>query len=341
VPGKEAVGAVLAAGHAGDDHVPGDGERRRGGRIVLPPVLERRVPQQLARETVQRQQVRIVGDHEEALARDGDAAVRMADRALGPRALVAPDLPARAGIEREALVRVRHVHDARDDDRGGLRAAAAGNREDPLRREPRHVAPVDLRHRGVAIAARIAVVGRPVDRRRDLAEAAGIASQQVHALVVAEDLHVVEAFGQQHPFERLAIGHRRRPSHDRLALGPPLDRAEEREQVAHLAVTEIGGRHAAWRNAGPDQLAELLVVAGREPLEDRRPHLAAGAVGSVTARTSALERLPAGQRGLTGDDGGGAEHGGHRQRNGSCPHDCIARGRAASTDRGSKRYIVP
>ena len=74
VRGDEAVGAVLAAGHAGD-HEVARGQRRRRRRVVLAPVGQRRVPQQLAGEAVQRDEVRVVGHHEHAIAGDRDAAV--------------------------------------------------------------------------------------------------------------------------------------------------------------------------------------------------------------------------------------------------------------------------
>ena len=39
-----------------------------------------------------------------------------------------------------------------------------------------------------------------------------------------------------------------------------------------------------------NQLPQLLIVARGEPLDDRGPHLAALAVGAMTARAAALER---------------------------------------------------
>ena len=62
-------------------------------------------------------------------------------------------LTARAGIEGVTLVRVRDVHDAVDDDRRDLEAAAPSQREDPCGRQARDVGRVDLVDRAEAIAA--------------------------------------------------------------------------------------------------------------------------------------------------------------------------------------------
>ena len=187
VRGEEPVGAVLAAGHAGNDHVARHGERRRGGRVVLPPVVHRGIPQQLAGEAVQRQQVRVVGDHEQR-----DRRRRATPRFAWPdgRPSIAAADSARSGGRCRHRARSIRSDSATymmpdDDDRRGLRAAAAGHREDPFRREPRDVGLVDLGHRGVAVAARdrrcrSASRSDDVTSRNRLADPA----QQVHALVV-------------------------------------------------------------------------------------------------------------------------------------------------------------
>ena len=77
----------------------------------------------------------------------------------------------------------------------GVSCSRAGvrQREDPLRRQPRDVGRRDLGERGVAIAARIAVVTRPVLLRSHLAKRAARAPQQMDALIVRPQLQIVEA----------------------------------------------------------------------------------------------------------------------------------------------------
>jgi hypothetical protein len=173
----ESVGAVLAAGDARDHEIAG-GQRRRRSRIVLAPVGERGVPEERARPPVQRNHVRIVGFHEHAIAGHGDAAVRVSLLgALGARALELPDPASAAGVERDALVRSGHVHDAVDDRRRALQSTRVGHVEHPSRRETRDVALVDLRERGEAVAARLAVVARPSGLRRHLADTVSLTAQ--------------------------------------------------------------------------------------------------------------------------------------------------------------------
>ena len=85
------------------------------------------------------------------------------------RPLVVPDAAAAAGVERVALVRRGHVHDAVDDDRRDLQVAGVRDAEQPRRRQPADGRLLDLRQRRVAVAAGIAVVGRPARLGRDRA----------------------------------------------------------------------------------------------------------------------------------------------------------------------------
>ena len=89
--------ALVSAGRAGDDEVA-DGERSARGVVVLMPVGHLGFPQQRTGVFVQRDEVRVVGDHEQAIAGDGGAAIdtagRVAHETFCPRALVMPDLAA-------------------------------------------------------------------------------------------------------------------------------------------------------------------------------------------------------------------------------------------------------
>ncbi len=242
VRGDETVRAVLAARHAGDDEIARR-ERRRRGRVVLAPVVELGVPQQLAREPIERDDVRVVGDHEHAIAGDTGAAVRAAlHHALRARPLVVPDPPAAARVERVALVGRRHIHDPVDDDRRHLQVAGVGNREHPARRQLRDVVLVDLRQRRVAVAAGLAVVGRPARLRRDDAKPIAGAPQQVHALVVGPQLQIVEAFAEHLAFERSAVGRLDRRPHDRARAA--LNRPQELHERGQLGILDDVRGHA-------------------------------------------------------------------------------------------------
>ena len=76
------------------------------------------------------------------------------------------------------------------------------NGEGPLGGEARDVGLVDLRERGVTVAAGIAVVSRPVFSRRHFAKAIAGAAQQVHPLVVGPQLEVIEAFREDLSIQR-------------------------------------------------------------------------------------------------------------------------------------------
>ncbi len=66
--GDESAHALIAARGAGDDQIADD-ERRGGAVVVLMPVGHLGFPEQLAVEAVQRDHVRVVGQHEDAIAR--------------------------------------------------------------------------------------------------------------------------------------------------------------------------------------------------------------------------------------------------------------------------------
>ena len=136
--GDESAHAFVAARRAGDDEVP-DRKRRARGVVVLTPVGHLGFPEQRSGVPIERDEVRVIGDHEHAVAGDADTAIdaarRVSDQALRSRTLIAPDLAAAAGIERVALVGARHVHHAFDDDRRHLEARGV-EAVDPLRRQP-------------------------------------------------------------------------------------------------------------------------------------------------------------------------------------------------------------
>ena len=111
----KAAHAIVAARHSGQNQAAGD-QRSGSGVVVLPPVRHLGVPQQRACGTIQRDQMRVIGDHEYAVAGHGHAAVHSSRRssANAPRAaaLIVPDRPAGAGVERPAFVGTGDIHDA-------------------------------------------------------------------------------------------------------------------------------------------------------------------------------------------------------------------------------------
>ena len=92
---QETARPVLAAARAGH-HQVAHGERRRRREIVQMPVRHLGVPDHFAGKSVQRDQVGMVGGHEDAVARRGHAAIGAAHgggrHAGGGRAAVMPDL---------------------------------------------------------------------------------------------------------------------------------------------------------------------------------------------------------------------------------------------------------
>ncbi len=81
----------------------------------------------------------IVGDHEDAVAEHGyaavDAARRIAREAFAAGPLVVPDFAAGSGVERPSGIHVGDVHHAVDHDRRHFQMAGVGDREHPSRRQ--------------------------------------------------------------------------------------------------------------------------------------------------------------------------------------------------------------
>ena len=109
----------------------------------------------------------MIGNHEDAVASNShatvDAARGHANQALRSRALVLPDLPAAARIERVAFVGIGDVHDTFHNHRCDFEQRHAGRRECPFGRQAPYVALIDLVESAVAVAAHVSVVSRPVD----------------------------------------------------------------------------------------------------------------------------------------------------------------------------------
>ncbi len=198
---NESARALIPSGDA-CDHQIADDHRRAGAVVVLAPVGHLRLPQERAAGTIERDEMRVVGRHEDALAADCDAAIDASGRNTGQptraRAPVVPDLAPTAGIECVEIVRRADVHQAVHDDRRHLHLRHVGQREDPLRREARDIVSRDLSQRAVAVSAGLAVVCRPAALRRHCTIAARRRlTQQMRAAIVAEYLHLADTLIQE------------------------------------------------------------------------------------------------------------------------------------------------
>ena len=256
VRGEKPANALLAAGGPGNDEVTDD-QRRRRGVVVLPPVRHFGIPQQFARESIEREQVRMIRHHEYALARNRDTSVDapggIADETFGARLLKAPDLAAVACIERVTLVRAGDVHDAVDDNRRHLQAQRRRDGIDPFRRQTAYVRFVDLREGGIAVACRRPVVARPIDARRDDAIAVAGFSEKNDRSALRPQLYVVRALViEKNSLDRATVGQlvRRRPRTGRrrrrlLGKHPGTQNQEPEPQNRRTQNLEPLDRHAA------------------------------------------------------------------------------------------------
>ena len=161
-----------------DDHLVADHERRQRGGVADLVVGEHGVPENRAAPAIEREQVRVERDHEQPVAKDGEATIHWRRRAVGEiggqLAPVLPERPARAGVDRpREVVGAGHVQHAVEGERRRLEPAAARGRarlEGPLCGETMHVGRRNLRQRTVAPAG---VVARERQPSRGVGEARG------------------------------------------------------------------------------------------------------------------------------------------------------------------------
>ena len=124
------------------------------------------VPEEFTAETVERDDVRMIGDHEDGVAENRDAAINggagVADHAFRQRPGVMPDLPPAARIERVGLVRHGHVHHAVHHHRRYFQVIGIGDGEHPLSPQLCDICGVDLAQLAMAISAEAAMISRPI-----------------------------------------------------------------------------------------------------------------------------------------------------------------------------------
>ncbi len=79
------------------------------------------------------------------------------------------------------------------------------------------------------------------------------AAQQVHAVVVGEQLQIVEALVEDFALERLAVGGGELLADHRAAEIPRLETAEEAGERLHFGVGDLTGRHSLPRQSVADE----------------------------------------------------------------------------------------
>ena len=116
-----------------------------------------------------------------------------------------------------------------------------------------HVGLGDLGQRGVAVAAGVAVVARPIGARRDLAKFVARAPQQVDAVVVGAQLQVVEALVQHFSVQGLPVGGHDFLTHHRPPKIARLHSAQEPGERFHLGIADLARGHSLPRQSVANQ----------------------------------------------------------------------------------------
>src|SRR5258708_9519537 len=123
------------------------------------------IPQKLAVDPAERDQVSVIGHHEDLLAQQSYSAIdrrsSIPDHSFRERARVVPDLPPIAGVESPRLVRSRDVHHSVRDHGCHFEVSGSRDREHPFRGQASYVTGVDLLQRTVAVPALARVITPP------------------------------------------------------------------------------------------------------------------------------------------------------------------------------------
>ncbi len=208
---EEATQSRVTGADASDDQVSYH-QRRRDCAVVVAIVRHLGIPDQGSAETVQCDDVCVVGHGEDEVVSDRDPSVQsdggIADQAFGARLRVSPDLAPGRRIEGVHLIHARDIHHSSDDHRGTLEHWHIGNRVEPLSSELVDVVAVDLVDRAVTVRRVVAVVGIPVDVRFDrrLLEPVTLFAKEVKHSVGGAELGVEPALVKHRAREARAIG---------------------------------------------------------------------------------------------------------------------------------------
>src|SRR5262249_37323307 len=158
--------------------------------------------------------------------------------------------------------------------------------------------------------------GGPLALRRDFPVDVAGAAQQVHALVVREELQVVEPLAAHLSLEHAAVARAHRPARHLRRLA--LQRAQALHEARPLRRGAGIAGHALQRAALAEEPGQVRVGERGEAHLDGWAHLAALAVAAVAARAALLEDPAAGLETLRGGDGRG-QHTGHGEEDGPGP----------------------
>ncbi len=162
---EKAADAVLASGYAYDQLVLDD-QRGHRDAVTFHGVCDLCFPEGPPGAGIEGDEGCVEGSEEDAIAKDGDAAIvaialKGVDLLL--RTLILPDLHTGAGVECKDLPgHSRCVHDSIDDDWSGFENRIAWHLDGPLGLEVLYVGGCDLVEFGEVVACVIAPVGEPV-----------------------------------------------------------------------------------------------------------------------------------------------------------------------------------
>ncbi len=331
-PRRDVVGrdepahALVTARDPRDDEVT-DHQWRRRRAVVRAEVGHHDLPQHLSRRAMQRDQAGVVGDHEQAVAGQGHAAIDcgagVADDPRRPRPAVVPERLPRSRIQGHDLVGGADVHHAVDHERRGAQGADARHGKGPRRLETGDVVGRDLPMGRVPVATGVAVVGGPVVDRgrrqpgarrqgRHLFPADHVERDDVppreprHPAIAREEVDIVGGLGQHQAVGRAPVSQRRPHAPPRRAPTPGLRQPPDVTRDGRgVAGRERHGGHSAAGHPLADDALDLwhLAPEGRPGRDDIGPALGAATIGAVAGCASFGEDLGAAGVGCLGGRG--------------------------------------
>ena len=289
VGGDKSANAFVAPGRAGDHHVSYS-ERRGGSVVVLMPIRHFGFPQQFAVDAAEGHDMRVIGQHEQAVSIHRHAPIEsdggVAGKPLGAGPLIVLELASAAGIEREHFIGARNIHDAVGHDGRIFDLGNVGNREYPGRAKTGNVVLVDLRELGVTVAAGVPMISAPLRLGGDFAVAVPCSvAQEMNALVIALQLEFAHTLVEHAAFDAFSVGCLNSFAGDHrglIACGRNQD-----VQIAHqrrqILCRKIEGGHASGRSAGAEERTKVSIGKGVDLGQDVGAGFAAGGVGPVAA----------------------------------------------------------
>ncbi len=156
------VCAVLTTAHARYDEIASE-KRRRLRIVVLTPVRNFRLPQQLSCHAVQGEYVSPVSFEENSVSSDAYASITSTTccHARLARRFEMPDLASCPSIQCVTLIGGGYVHDPLRHYGRDLQMSGVRNCENPFRCQPAEIVFIDLGQRGEPISSGVAIISRP------------------------------------------------------------------------------------------------------------------------------------------------------------------------------------